>query len=80
MQRFASSDLSVFLMDLLNDGDSVHSRENSVEIVGTPVKICLIWTGTQVRAWVKPMGPVGMFFLFESATRRTPRRWWEKRG
>jgi len=48
LEIFASLDLSVFLLDLLNDGDSVHSRENSVEIVGTPVKTCLIWTGTRV--------------------------------
>jgi len=42
-------DLSVFLIDLLNDRDSVYSRENSFEISGTTVKTSLICTGTPVK-------------------------------
>ena len=38
--------LPVFLIDLLSDGDSVYSRENSFEVVGIPVKTCLICMGT----------------------------------
>jgi len=51
--KFLGQDLSVFLIDLLSDGDSVYSRENSFEIWGTPVKTCLIWMGTPVKTcWV----------------------------
>ena len=46
---FASPDLSVFLIDLLSDSDSVHSRENSFEILRTPVKTCLIFSGAPVK-------------------------------
>jgi len=40
LQIFGSPDpdLSVFLIDLLSDGDSVFSREFLFEIVGIPVK------------------------------------------
>jgi len=40
LQIFGSPDLSVFLIDLLSAGDSVYSRENVLEILGTPVKTC----------------------------------------
>ena len=49
LQLFASSDLSVFLIDLLSAGDSVYSRENLFEILDTPVKTCLICMGTPVK-------------------------------
>ena len=39
----------VFLIDLLSDGDSVCSRENSFEILGTPVKTCLMCMRTPVK-------------------------------
>jgi len=42
LEIFESRDLSVFPMDLLSDGDSVYSRENLYENLGTPVKTCLI--------------------------------------
>jgi len=51
LQLFGSPDLSVFLIDLLSDGDSVDSNETSFEILGTPVKTCLICTGTPVKTW-----------------------------
>ena len=41
LKIFASPDLSVFLINVLSDGDSVYSRENLFEILGTPVKPCL---------------------------------------
>ena len=37
------------LLDLLSAGDSVYSRENLLEILGTPVITCLICTGTPVK-------------------------------
>ena len=40
-----SSDLTVYLLDLLSAGDSVYSLENLFEMVGTPVKTCLICMG-----------------------------------
>ena len=49
LKIFGSPGLSVFLMDLLSDGDSMYSRENSFEILRTPVKTCLICTGTLVK-------------------------------
>jgi len=49
LQIFGSQDLSDFPIDLLSDGDSVYSRENSFEISRTPVKMCLICTGTPVK-------------------------------
>jgi len=51
---FGSSDLTVFLLDLLSAGhllsagDSVYSRENSFENLGTPLQTCLICMGTPV--------------------------------
>jgi len=53
LQISGSQDLSVFLIDLLSDRDSVYSRENSFETSGTPVKTCLICTGTPVKnCWI----------------------------
>ena len=48
-QIFGSPDLTVFLLDLLSDGDSVYTRENVYENCGIPVKTCLICTGTPVK-------------------------------
>jgi len=42
---FGSRDLSVFLLDLLSDGDSVYSTETDFGILGTPLKTCLICMG-----------------------------------
>jgi len=42
LRTFVSLDSSVFLRDLSSDGDSIYSRENPYEIVGTPVKTCEI--------------------------------------
>jgi len=50
---FGSPDLTVFLLDLLSAGDSVYSRENLLENLGTPVKTCLICMGTPVKACLK---------------------------
>jgi len=50
---FGSPDLSVFLKNLLSDGNSVYSRENLYEIVGSPVKTCLMRTGTPVIFFLK---------------------------
>jgi len=49
LKIFGCPDLSVSLIDLLSDGDTMNSRENSFEIWGTPVNNCLIWTGTSVK-------------------------------
>ena len=38
LKIFESPDLSVFLIDLLSHGDSVYSRENLFEILGSPEK------------------------------------------
>jgi len=46
---FGSRDLSVFLMDLLGDGDSVHTSENLYENLRTPVKTFLMCTETPVK-------------------------------
>jgi len=43
LKMFGSPDPSVFLIDLLSARDSVYSRENLYEILGTPVKTSLIW-------------------------------------
>jgi len=42
-------DLSIFPMDLLNDGDSFYTRENVYENLGTSVKTCLVCMGTSVK-------------------------------
>ena len=39
----------VFLETHMSDWDSVHSRVNQFEILGTPEKTCLICTGTPVK-------------------------------
>ena len=49
IKKFGCSDYPVFLETLLNDGDSVYSRETLLEILGTPKKTCLICTGTPVK-------------------------------
>jgi len=49
LKIFGSADSSVFLIDLLSDGDFVHSGENLFEILGTPMKTCLICMGTPVK-------------------------------
>jgi len=46
LKILASPYLSVFLIDLLSDGDFVYSCENLFEILGTLVKSCLICMGT----------------------------------
>jgi len=38
-----------FWVDLSSDGNSVYSLENLFENLGTPVKTCLIFTGTPVK-------------------------------
>jgi len=48
LKIFGSPDLPDFRVDLLSDGDSVSSREISYEILGTPVKTCLMCTGIPV--------------------------------
>jgi len=48
-KRFGSRDLTIFLLDLLSDGDSIYTRENLYEKLGTHVKTCLICTGTPVK-------------------------------
>jgi len=45
LQIFGSPDLSVFLIDLLSDRDSVYSSENLLKILGSPMKACMICTG-----------------------------------
>ena len=50
---FGSPDLSVFLIDLLSAGDSVYACETAFEISGTPVKTCVICTGTWVKTCKK---------------------------
>jgi len=49
LKIFGSADSSVFLIDLLSDGDFVYSGENLLEILGTPVKSCLICKGNAVK-------------------------------
>ena len=40
-------------MDLLSDLDAVYSDETPFEILGTPMKTCLICTGTAVNTcWI----------------------------
>jgi len=39
LEIFVSPDLSVFLIDLISDEDSVYSRESWFEILGTPVNV-----------------------------------------
>jgi len=49
LQIFESPDLPDCWVDLLSDGDTVYSRKNRFGILGTPVKLCLICTGTAVK-------------------------------
>jgi len=46
-----SPDPSVFLIDLLSDGDSVYSSENSFESLGTPVETSLTCMGPVKMCW-----------------------------
>jgi len=46
---FGSLYLLDFRVDLVSDRDSIYSRENLFEIMGTPVKTCLRYTGTPVK-------------------------------
>ena len=55
LKIFGSPDLTVFLSDLnikkknlLSDGDSIYTRGNVYELLGIPLKTCLICTGTPV--------------------------------
>jgi len=48
-----SLDISVILIDLLSDRGSVYSNKNLFEILGTPVKTCLICTRTSVKTYWK---------------------------
>ena len=48
-KMFAFRDLTIRSLNLLNDGDSVYTPENLYENLGTPVKSCLICTGTSVK-------------------------------
>ena len=48
-QICVSPDLPDFRADLLSDGDSVYSRENLFEILGTSVKTCLLCMGTPLK-------------------------------
>jgi len=52
-EMFGSPDLPDFRVDLLNDWDSVYSRENTFEILGTAEISCLIFTGTPVKTCLK---------------------------
>ena len=61
LKIFGSPDLSVFLINLLSDRDSVYSRENVLEILRIPVKTCLICTGTNVKTCWK----LWQSYLFE---------------
>jgi len=49
LKIFGCPDLSVLLIDLLSDGDSVYSTENVLGILGTLLKTCFICTGTPVK-------------------------------
>ena len=49
LKMFGSPEFPVVLDSLLNDGDSVYSSENLLEILGTPEKTCFICTGTPVK-------------------------------
>ena len=50
LEIFGSADLPDFRVDFLSDGDFVYSRENSFEILGTPVEACLICKGHDVKS------------------------------
>jgi len=49
LKIFRSWDLTILWLDLLCDGDSVHTRKKLYENLGTPVKTCLICTGTPCK-------------------------------
>ena len=48
-QIFGSRDLTMFLLDLLSDGDSIYTTEKSCEPLGIPVKKFLMCVGTPVK-------------------------------
>jgi len=53
LKIFGFRDLTIFSLDLWSDGDSVYTRENLYEDLGTPVKTCLICRWTPVRTcWI----------------------------
>ena len=43
LKIFESRDLTIFSLHFLSHGDSVYTRENLYENLGTPVKTCLIY-------------------------------------
>jgi len=45
---FAFRDLTIFSLDLLSDGNSIYTRENLYENLGTPVNTCSICLEIQV--------------------------------
>jgi len=49
LETFVSRDLTIFSLNLLSDGDSVYTRENLYENLGTPVKPCLYVWGTKIK-------------------------------
>jgi len=49
LKIFGIPDLSVFLINLLMDGDFIYSRENLFKFLVIPVKTCLICMGTTVK-------------------------------
>ena len=51
LKSFGSPDLSLSLMNRLSDRDSVDPNENSFEMLGTPVKTCLIYKGPLVKTY-----------------------------
>ena len=51
LKIFGSPDRTVFLLVLLSAGDSIYSRENLLENLGTPVKTCLICKGTAEKSF-----------------------------
>jgi len=53
LRIFGSPDLPVCLRVFLSAGDSVYSREYLFEILGTPMKMCLICMGTPVKTRCK---------------------------
>ena len=65
IKMFESRDLTIFLSDLLSDGDSIYSRVNLHENLGTPVKTYLICTGIPVKT-------CGKFWKAQSSVVRSP--------
>jgi len=53
LEIFGSQDSPVFPLFFCIDGDSVYSHEILFEILGTPEKTCLLYTGTPVKTYLK---------------------------